>query len=149
MKPTEREIVAEVERLRTLGKDDLRARWSTLFGKAPPPALTKDLLGRMIAWRIQEKFYGGHDKATLRVLDGLARGKVAKPATEPRLRPGTVLMREHGGVRYTVTVTADGFVWQDRTYPSLSAVARAITGTSWNGRRFFGLRKGDRAKAGR
>jgi hypothetical protein len=58
-------VIAEVERLRTLGKNDLRARWSTLFGKTPPPALTKDLLGRMIAWRIQEKFYGGHDKATL------------------------------------------------------------------------------------
>jgi hypothetical protein len=151
-KPTEREVIAEVEKLRTLGKHDLRARWSTLFGKTPPPALTKDLLGRMIAWRIREKFYGGHDRATLRVLDGLARGKVAKPATEPRLRAGTVLMREHGGMRHTVTVTADGFVWQDRAYPSLSAVARAITGTSWNGRRFFGLRmkrNGDQAEDGR
>ena len=68
-----------------------------MFGKTPPPALTKGLLGRMIAWRIQEKFYGGHDKATLRLLDGLARGKVAKPAAEPKLRPGTVLMRGHGG----------------------------------------------------
>ena len=151
-KPTEREIIAEVEKLRTLGKDDLRARWSTLFGKTPPPALTKDLLGRMIAWRVQEKFYGGHDKATLKLLDGLARGKVAKPATELKLRPGTVLMRECGGVRYTVTVTANGFVWQDRSYPSLSAVARAITGASWNGRRFFGLRMkriGDQAEDGR
>jgi hypothetical protein len=145
-KPTESEIIAEVEKLQTLGKDDLRARWSTLFGKAPPPALTKDLLGRMIAWRIQEKFYGGHDMATLRLLDGLARGKAAKSAAEPKLRPGTVLMREHGGMRHTVTVTADGFV----SYPSLSAVARAVTGTSWNGRRFFGLRmKADRAEAGR
>ena len=62
-KPTESEIIAEVEKLRTLGKDDLRVRWSKMFGKTPPPALTKDLLGRMIAWRIQEKFYGGHDKA--------------------------------------------------------------------------------------
>jgi len=150
-KPTESEIIAEVEKLRTLSKEGLRPRWSKLFGKTPPPALTKDLLGRMIAWRIQEKFYGGHDKATLRLLDGLARREVAKPATEPRLRPGTVLMREHGGVRHTVTVTPDGFVWQDRTYPSLSAIARAITGTSWNGRRFFGLRmkpKADRGEAG-
>jgi Protein of unknown function (DUF2924) len=146
--PTESEIIAEVEKLRTLGKNDLRLRWSSLFGKSPPPALTKDLLGRMIAWRIQEKFYGGHDRATLRLLDGLARGEVAKPASEPRLRPGTVLMREHRGIRHTVTVTPEGFVWQDQTYPSLSAVARAITGTSWNGRRFFGLRiKADRAEA--
>jgi Protein of unknown function (DUF2924) len=139
-KPTESEIIAEVEKLRTLGKDDLRLRWSTLFGKTPPPALTKDLLARMIAWRIQEKFYGGYDKATLKLLDGLGRGEVAKPASEPRLRPGTVLMREHRGIRHTVTVAPDGLVWQDQTYPSLSAVARAITGTSWNGRRFFGLR---------
>jgi hypothetical protein len=78
-KPTEADIIAAVEKLRTLGKDDLRTRWSTLFGKTPPPALTRDLLGRMIAWRIQEKFYGGHDKATLRLLDGLARGEVTKP----------------------------------------------------------------------
>jgi hypothetical protein len=55
-------------------------------------ALTEDLLARMIAWRVQEKFYGGHDKATLRLLDGLARGKVAKPATELQLRPGTKLV---------------------------------------------------------
>ncbi len=136
----EAEVRAEVETLRSLGKDELRARWTKMFGKAPPPALTKDLLGRMIAWRIQEKFYGGHDKATLKLLDRLARGETAKPSTEPRLRPGTVLMREHRGVRHTVTVTPDGFVWQDQSYSSLSAVARAITGTSWNGRRFFGLR---------
>src|SRR5262249_41460929 len=88
----------------------------------------------------------GHDKATLRLLDGLARGEVSRAAGKPRLRPGTVLMREHGGGRHTVTVAPDGFVWQDRTYSSLSAVARPITGTSWHGRRFFGLR--DRVGAG-
>jgi len=74
-KPKEADIIAEVEKLRALGKDDLRARWSTLFGKTPPPALTKNLLGRMIAWRIQEKFYGGHDKATLKLLDGLVAAR--------------------------------------------------------------------------
>jgi hypothetical protein len=138
-KTNDADVRAEVERLRSLGKDELRVHWSKLFGKTPPPALTKDLLGRMIAWRIQEDFYGGHDKATLKLLAALARGGIGKPASEPRLRSGTVLMREHGGVRHTVTVVPDGFVWQDRTYPSLSAAARAITGTSWNGRRFFGL----------
>jgi hypothetical protein len=137
----EAQVRAEVETLRSLGKDELRARWTKMFGKAPPSALTKVLLGRMIAWHIQEEFYGGHDKATLKVLDRLARGEIAKPAaTKPRLRPGTVLMREHQGVRHTVTVTSDSFIWQDRSFSSLSAVARAITGTSWNGRRFFGLR---------
>jgi Protein of unknown function (DUF2924) len=136
----EAQVRAEVEMLRSLGKDELRARWTKTFGKAPPPALTKDLLGRMIAWRIQERFYGGHDKATLKLLDRLARGETTKPSTEPRLRPGTVLMREHRGVRHTVTAIPDGFVWQDKSFSSLSAVARAITGTSWNGRRFFGMR---------
>ena len=151
-KRTESEIIAEVEKLPTFNTDDLRLRWSALFGKTLPPTRTKDLLGRTIAWRVQENFYGGHDKATLKLLDGLARGTLAKAATEPRLRPGTVLMREHGGARHTVTMTPDGFVWQDTNYPSLSAVARTITGTSWNGRRFFGLRikrKADRAEAGR
>src|SRR5271155_5887111 len=139
-KRTESEIIAEVEKLRTLNKDDLRLRWSKLFGKTPPPALTKDLLGRMIAWRIQEKFYGGHDKATIKLLDGLARGEAAKVDAGPRLKPGTVLMREYRGVRHTVTIVPNGVVWQEQTYLSLSTVARAITGTSWNGPRFFGLR---------
>ena len=103
----EDQVRAEVETLRSLGKDELRARWTKMFGKAPPPALTKDLLGRMIAWRIQEQFYGGHDKATLKLLDRLARGETTKASAEPRLRPGTVLMREHRGVRHTVTVTSE------------------------------------------
>jgi hypothetical protein len=136
----EAEVRAEVEALRSVGKDELRARWTKMFGKAPPPALTKDLLGRMIAWRIQEQFYGGHDKATLKLLARLARGETAKVSAQPPLRPGTVLMREHRGLRHTVTVTSDGFMWQEKTFSSLSAVAHAITGTSWNGRRFFGLR---------
>jgi hypothetical protein len=139
-KAQEADVRAEVEMLRSLDKDDLRARWRKMFGKDPPPALTKDLLGRMIAWRIQERFYGGHDKATIKLLDGLARGHAAKPDAGPRLKPGTVLMREHRGARHTVTVVPNGFVWQEQTYPSLSTVARAITGTSWNGPRFFGLR---------
>ena len=108
-KAKETEIRAEVENLRSLDKDDLRARWCKTFGKEPPPALTKDLLGRMIAWRIQEKFYGGHDKATIKLLDGLVRGEAEKLEAGPRLKPGTVLMREHRGVRHTVTVVLNGF----------------------------------------
>jgi hypothetical protein len=150
-KADEAEVRAEVEKLRSVDKDDLRVRWRKMFGKDPPPALTKDLLGRMIAWRIQEKLYGGHDKATIRLLDGLARGEAAKLDAGPRLKPGTVLMREHRGVRHTVTVVPNGFVWQEQTYGSLSTVAYAITGTSWNGPRFFGLRikrDADRVEAG-
>src|SRR5713101_1905277 len=70
----------------------------------------------------------------------LSRGEAEKLEAGPRLKPGTVLMREHRGVRHTVTVVLNGFVWQEQTFPSLTTVARAITGTSWNGPRFFGLR---------
>src|SRR5258708_17480069 len=111
-----------------------------MCGKEQPPALTKDLLGRMIAWRIQEKFYGGHDKATIKLLDGLVRGEAEKLEAGPRLEPGTVLMREHRGERHTVTVVPHGFVSQERTYASLSTVSRAIPRTSWNAPRFFRLR---------
>ena len=82
-KAKETEIRAEVENLRSLDKDDLRVRWCKTFGKEPPPALTKDLLGRMIAWRIQEKFYGGHDKAITKLLDDLATVPHVLPAAEP------------------------------------------------------------------
>jgi Protein of unknown function (DUF2924) len=84
-KPTEIKIIADVEKVQTLGKDDLRIRWSKMFGKAPPPALTKDLLGRMIAGRIQEKFYGGYDKAHSDCSTG---SPAARPSRPPRQSSG-------------------------------------------------------------
>jgi hypothetical protein len=131
-------IEAEVERVRSLDLNALRSRWHLNFGAPPPPALTKDLIARMIAYRIQEEAFGGLDRATIKLLDRLARGE--KTELKRRLKAGTVLVREYGGERHTVTVVPDGFVWQDRTYSNLSTIARAITGTAWNGPRFFGLR---------
>ena len=78
--------------------------------------------------------------ATRTLLQGLARGQ--KPEGRRRLKPGTVLVREYQGERHTVTVVPGGFVWREATYASLSTNARAITGTAWNGPRFFGLRGG-------
>ena len=98
----------------------------------------KDLIGRMITYRIQEEAFGGLDQKALKLMDR-ARGGNAGSETIRRLRAGTVLVREHGGARHTVTVVAGGFAWNDAIYPSLSSVARAITGTAWNGPRFFGL----------
>src|SRR5215469_11489492 len=107
--------------------------------QAPPAGLTKDIMGRMIAYRIQEEAFGGLDRETAQFLDRLASGeKINKPSR--RLKPGTVLVREYQGERHTVKVVPDGFLWQDATYSSLSTIARAITGTAWNGPRFFGLR---------
>ena len=132
-------IEAEVDQVRSLGIDALRRRWRMMFGAVPPPGLTKDIIARMIAYRIQEEAFGGFDRKTARLLDRMARGE--KPSELPRrLKAGTVLIREYQGERHTVTVVPDGFVWQGATYTSLSVIAKAITGTAWNGPRFFGPR---------
>jgi Protein of unknown function (DUF2924) len=132
-------IEAEVDQIRSLGVDALRTRWRMLFGAVPPKGLRKDIIGRMIAYRIQEEAFGGLDREALKVLDRLARGEKPNELNR-RLKPGTVLVREYNGERHTVTVVPDGFLWRDTTYSSLSIIAQAITGTKWNGPRFFGLR---------
>jgi len=133
-------IEAEIARIRLLTKDALRAEWRSTFGKEVPKALTKDLLARMLAWNIQEKAFGGFDRVTLKILDGYARGSPAEPERFGRLKPGTEIVREYQGERHTVTVAPDGFVWRGAAYTSLTTIARTITGTNWNGPRFFGLR---------
>ena len=132
-------IEAEIDHVRSLGIVALRTRWRSMFDKLPPAGLTKDIIARMIAYRIQEEAFGGLDQDSTKLLDRLARGD--KPgARNRRLKPGTVLVREYKGERHTVTVVPDGFLWQETTYASLSTIARTITGTAWNGPRFFGLR---------
>ncbi len=128
-------IAAEIDRIRSLPLDALRGRWRGEFGRRPPAGLSQDMLGRMIAWQIQGAF-GGLDREALTFLDSLARHD--RPARR-QLKPGTVLVREYQGQRHTVTVGREGFDWQGMTYPSLSAIARAITGTAWSGPRFFAL----------
>jgi Protein of unknown function (DUF2924) len=132
-------IEAEVDQIRSLGVDALRTQWRMLFGAVPPKGLTKDIIGRMIAYSIQEGAFGGLDRQTLKLLDRLARGEKPNELNR-RLKTGTVLVREYNGERHTVTVVPDGFLWRDTTYSSLSIIAHAITGTKWNGPRFFGLR---------
>jgi hypothetical protein len=109
------------------------------IGRVPPVCLGKDLLGRMIAARLQERAFGGLDRDSLRFLANLAR---QQGPPRRQLKPGTVLVREYQGRRHTVTSVRDGFDWQGTTYPSLSAIARAITGTAWSGPRFFALQGG-------
>lgn len=122
-----------------MNKVQLRIRWQELFKKPVPDALTKDLLARMIAYRIQEQAFGGLDRKTEKLLESYASGK---PASPPRyLKSGTVLVREYQGVRHTVTIADGGYLWNDKKYASLSTIAKEITGTAWNGPRFFGLRE--------
>ncbi len=140
----------EIAPLRDLDLDGLRLRWRNLFGRAAPTHLPKFLLLRIIAYRMQANVYGDLGRGALRTLDRLAQGRAGEDGSETatRLRPadprslvtGTLLMREWAGVMHRVTVVEKGFVWNGATFPSLSKVARAITGTRWNGPRFFGLR---------
>src|SRR6516162_1778219 len=139
-------IEAEITHLRSLTIDALRRYWRVVFGQTPPADLSRDLLGRMIAWRLQERAFGGLDRESLRFLDGLARHG---GSPRRRLKPGTVLVRDYQSQRHTVTVVPDGFDWQGTTYSSLSAIARAITGTAWSGPRFFALARGNGASARR
>jgi hypothetical protein len=133
-------VETEIDRIRSLGLDELRNLWRATFRAAPPPGFTKDLVARFLCWHLQEQAFGGLDPKTAKHLAGLARGDRSRVDRPRRLKPGTVLVREYQGARHTVTVVANGFVWREATYASLSTVARAITGTNWNGPRFFGLR---------
>ena len=132
--------------------NELKTEWQAMFD-APAPNNSRTFLESRLAYRIQELTYGGPDKQTRRLLDLLAdevEGTLTRKAqiADPR-NPvvGTKLIREWDGVAHTVTVLKDGFDWGGQRYKSLSAVARAITGTRWNGYRFFGLRERKRGEA--
>ena len=139
-------VSAEISRLVGLPLKELKAAWAAEFRREPPKGLWRDLLLRTLAWRLQEKAIGGHDKATLKLLEAYGQKRAGDQRCQ-RLKAGTVLIREFGGVRHTVTLVVGGFAWQDKTYTSLSAIARIITGSNWNGPRFFGLREGAGKKA--
>jgi Protein of unknown function (DUF2924) len=146
-------IDADIASLDRLDVHALRIRWRKLFRSTAPPHLPGYLL-RMIAYRIQANAFGDLDRETVRFLDEIGRAHreqrsqgvkaplLVPPVDEERsLKPGTVLVREHAGKLHEVKVEARGFAWKGTSYRSLSEVARAITGTRWNGPRFFGLRR--------
>ena len=139
-------IPARLAALKTAPARDLKKQWRELFDSEPPPFNRRYLESRL-AYRIQELAYGGLKPETVRRLESLGEeldggDKKKRGIRLDRDRPitGTRLLREWQGVEYIVTVTADGFEWQGRPYKSLSAIARAITGTRWNGWVFFGLK---------
>jgi hypothetical protein len=149
---THEPILARLAALKAMSVNELKAEWQALFD-APAPNNSRNFLEGRLAYRIQELTFGGPDKQTRRLLDLLAdevEGTLTRKAqiADPR-NPvlGTKLIREWDGVAHTVTVLKDGFDWEGRRYKSLSAVARAITGTRWNGYRFFGLRERKRGEA--
>lgn len=149
---THEPILARLAALKNMTVNELKAEWQALFN-APAPNNSRTFLESRLAYRIQELTYGGPDKQTRRLLDLLAdevEGTLTRKAqiADPR-NPvaGTKLIREWDGIAHTVTVLKEGFEWGGQRYKSLSAVARAITGTRWNGYRFFGLRERKRGEA--
>jgi len=139
-------IPARLAALKTTSTPDLKRQWRELFDSEPPPFNRRYLESRL-AYRIQELVYGGLKPDTVKrlealgeQLDGGDRNKSRIRADRDRPITGTRLLREWQGTEQIVTVTADGFEWQGLVRPSLSAIARAITGTRWNGWVFFGLK---------
>jgi Protein of unknown function (DUF2924) len=138
------EVEAELDRLPKTRIVDLRNRYRELFRTEPPKAFGPDLLRRSIAQRIQERAYGGLSREHQRLLDQLVRAAQARPngrlELPRRIKPGSELLRTWNRSTYRVVVLEKGFAWEGRTFSSLSEIAFAITGTKWNGPRFFGLR---------
>ena len=133
-------LAATLEAIETMTLTELRKLWGKHFG-TPPELRSTDLMRLSLSWRLQARVNGGFDAATRRQL---RRKTTTDPSSAISLEVGTKLCRQWQGQAYEIEVTDDGFRWKETTYPSLSAVAMTITGTRWNGPRFFGLRKGPR-----
>lgn len=142
--PGDPAVEAELDQLATTPIVQLRARYREAFRTDPPKAFGPDLLRRSIAHRIQEKAYGGLSRPTQRLLDQMMKAFAARPGGKivlpRRIKPGSVLVRDWKGRSHRVMVLADGFDYDGKTFGNLSEIAVQITGTRWNGPRFFGLR---------
>jgi Protein of unknown function (DUF2924) len=144
--PDRKTLDDEIACLRDLDVRALRTRWHTVFRRQPPPHLPRHLLFRVLAYRLQADYLDDLDGDSQRLLNRSQSPETAGQRavdlgrSTSELRPGTMLGREWNGQMHRVAVLADGFAWNGKTYPSLSKVAFAITGTRWNGPKFFGLR---------
>ena len=137
-----RAIEGEIDRLRSLGLEDLRREWRRLH-HSEPQRISRDLLVLALGYRLQEIERGGLAKSIRRKLQTMAKalrttGQVC-PAPSLSLKPGARLIREWRGRTHTVTVTEDDFEYAGTSYSSLSTIAKKITGAHWSGPRFFGL----------
>ena len=137
-------VEAELDRLPKMPIAELRGRYRELFRAEPPKAFGPDLLRHSIAHRIQERVYGGLSQECQRLIDRLIKAAQAKPTGRlelpRRIKPGSELVRTWNGRAYRVVVMDKDFAWEGKIFSSLSEIAFEITGTKWNGPRFFGLR---------
>lgn len=133
-------IEEEIGQVAGLPRKELVQRWRKVFGTPPPKGIKRGLLERSCAYQLQARQFGGLKPATRKALLAIARGTpVERQTPRQELRQGARLVREWHGVTHQVEVTEAGFTWNSRTFASLTAVARAITGAHWSGPRFFGL----------
>lgn len=138
--------------LEGLERDDLVALWCELHGRPVPRAISRSMLLRILAFELQARAEGGLPKPLLRALAaGASETTSSATRKAAKLRPGARLIREWAGVTHIVDVTPEGYLWRGQSWPSLSAIAKAITGAHWSGPRFFGTTttggaKGDRAR---
>ena len=145
-------VLARLAALKTTPTPQIKEQWRQLF-EGEPPAFNRRYLESRLAYRIQELAYGGLKPETVRRLEKLGeeldggRVDVRKRPANDRPISGTRLIRDYQGVEHCVTVRDNDFEYQGRPYKSLSAIARAITGTQWNGVVFFGLRSSGRKQA--
>jgi hypothetical protein len=141
-------LEAEIGRLPDLSHAELRKRWKLLFGRPAPKSLRRKFMARAVAYQMQVAAYGGLSAATRRRLREIAmavrNGDRDGVLGGAQIKPGTQLIRQWQNTTHTVMVLDDGFALDGRTYKSLSAVARAITGTNWNGYAFFGIKRAAR-----
>lgn len=136
-----------VDDLGALPRAALLELWRDLHERPPPKNLSVTILRNAIAFELQAKQNGGYSKRMRKELQGLARGKAVTPRPEARLQVGTRLVREWRGRTWTVEVVDGGFFMNGKTFDSLSAVAKLITGAHWSGPRFFGLNKSSAEKS--
>ena len=134
----------ELRRLAKLAKHELRVEWRRYFHREPPADMSRDLLVRTVAYKVQERGSGGLSQATKRLLHNLAEelrsgGPDAVLSLTPALKPGVRLVREWRGRTHSVLVLQDGFEYQGGRYRSLTEIARQITSAHWSGPRFFGV----------
>lgn len=145
-------VAAELRELGGLGTDELRQRWTELYGMAPNLRISRELLIRAVAYRMQEEAHGGLGKSCRRQLARLAvtlgKGGSIEVSQTRSFKPGTKLIREWKGKVHEVVIAGGTYIWAGQHYRSLSQIARTITGTRWSGPRFFGLEAGQGAGDG-
>jgi hypothetical protein len=136
---------AEIGRLPDLGITELRARWQELFGRPAPKSFRRNLLVRGVAYQMQVQVYGGLSDKTKRrlreIAEAVRNGDPDAVLPGPQIKPGTRIVRLWQDKTHNVLVLVDGYQWDGKTYKSLSAIAKAITGTNWNGYTFFGVKR--------